>query len=255
MKTFTSRLRLAGLFGALLLGGCATTAHAPNPGDPWQGYNRAMYGFNTTLDRALLKPAAKGYKAVTPRFVRGRVSDFFSNLGDVSVSANALLQGKPQALQDFTRFLMNSTFGLAGLFDVATPLGLSKHQEDIGMTLATWGVPEGPYVVLPLFGPSTLRNAPSPIVDGTLLNPLGYYEHPRTRWALTALKFISLRTALLPLDSTINGAYDPYAFVRNAYLQHRRYLLEQNNPKPAGGQLDSLQQELLQMQSGSAPSQ
>jgi phospholipid-binding lipoprotein MlaA len=257
VKTITTRLRRAGLLGALLaplLGGCATTPHASNPDDPWQGYNRAMYGFNTALDRTVMKPAAKGYDAVTPPFVRGRVSDFFSNLGDVSVTANALLQGKPQALEDFTRFLMNSTFGLAGLFDVATPLGLPKHQEDIGMTLATWGVPQGPYVVLPLFGPSTLRNAPSPLVDGTLLNPLGYYEHPRTRWALTALKFISLRASLLPLDSTIDEAYDPYAFVRNAYLQHRHYLLKRNNPKPAGPkqgqQLDSLQQELLQMQSG-----
>jgi phospholipid-binding lipoprotein MlaA len=262
VKTFTLRLRRAGLLGALLLpllGGCATTPHATNPDDPWQGYNRAMYGFNTALDRAVLKPAAQGYQAVTPQFVRGRVSDFFSNLGDVSVTANALLQGKPQALEDFTRFLMNSTFGLGGLFDVATPLGLPKHQEDIGMTLATWGVPQGPYVVLPLFGPNTLRNAPSPVVDSSLLNPLGYYEHPRTRWALTALKFISFRAALLPLDSTINEAYDPYAFVRNAYLQHRRYLLKQNNPKPAGSkqgqQLNSLQQELLQMQSGSSSSQ
>lgn len=259
MTIFTNRLRRAGLLGVLLaplLGGCATTAHAPSPGDPWQGYNRTMYGFNTALDRAVMKPAAQGYKAVTPQFVRGRVSDFFSNLGDVSVTANALLQAKPQALEDFTRFLMNTTFGLGGLFDVATPLGLPKHHEDIGMTLAAWGVPQGPYVVLPLFGPSTLRNAPSPVVDGTLLNPLGYYAHPRTRWGLTALKFISLRTALLPLDSTIDEAYDPYAFVRNAYLQHRRYLLERNNPKPAGGkqgqQLNSLQQELLQMQSGSS---
>lgn len=262
MRTLTIRLGRAGLLGVLLaplLGGCATTAYVPNSSDPWQGYNRAMYGFNTALDRAVLRPAAKGYKAVTPPFVRGRVSDFFSNLGDVSVGANALLQGKPQALEDFTRFLMNSTFGVGGLFDVATPLGLPKHQEDIGMTLATWGVPEGPYVVLPLFGPSTLRNAPSPMIDGTLLNPLGYYEHPRTRWALTVLKFVSLRAMLLPLDSTVKEAYDPYAFVRSAYLQHRHYVLEQNNPKPTTdgkqGQLNSLQRELLLMQSGSAPSQ
>lgn len=243
---------LAGaLLGVLgLLGGCASTPH--NPSDPLQSYNRVMYGFNTAVDRAVLRPVAQGYEKVTPPFLRGRVSDFFSNLGDVSVTVNAALQTKPQALEDLTRFLMNTTFGLGGLFDVATPLGLPQHQEDIGMTLAAWGVPEGPYVVLPLFGPSTLRDAPSPIVDGALLNPLSYYAHPRTRWALTALKFVSLRASLLPLDSTIEQAYDPYLFVRDAYLQHRRYLLEHNNPKPAQPKkLDSLQQELLQMQSGS----
>lgn len=243
------------LFGAALaplLSGCATSPYSPNPDDPWQGYNRAMYSVNKTLDRAVLKPVAKGYKAVTPQFVRGRVSDFFSNLGDVSVTANALLQGKPQALEDFTRFLMNTTFGLGGLFDVATPLGLPPHEEDIGMTLAAWGVPEGPYVVLPLFGPSTLRNALSPVVDGVVLNPLSYYNDTTVEWSLTALKYTQERVDLLPLDSTIDEAYDPYAFVRNAYLQHRHYVIEKNTPPKASRpkQIDSLQQELLQMDSG-----
>lgn len=247
-----------GLFGgalALLLGGCASSPYPPAPDDPWQGYNRAMYGFNTALDHAVLRPVARGYKAVTPPFVRGRVNDFFSNLGDVSVTANDLLQGKPQALADFTRFLMNTTFGVGGLFDVATPLGLPKHHEDIGMTLAVWGVPEGPYVILPLFGPSTLRNAPSPWVDGSLLNPTTYSLSGWPLWSLTSLKFVSLRAGLLPLDSSIDEAYDPYAFVRSAYLQHRRYLLGKNGPKRDAPkpQLDSLQQELLQMQSGQAP--
>lgn len=242
--------RWLGLLLAPLLGGCASMSGAHKPVSALQAYNHAMYSFNTALDRAVVKPAAKGYVTVTPPFVRGRVSDFFSNLGDISVTANAVLQGKPQALEDFTRFLMNSTFGLGGLFDVATPLGLPNHQEDIGMTLATWGVPEGPYVVLPLFGPSTLRNAASPLVDGYWLNPLSYYPHPQTSWALTALNIVNVRAKLLPLDSTLDEAYDPYAFLRNAYLQHRRYVLEKNNPKPAKHKaaLDSLQKELLQMQ-------
>lgn len=246
---------LAGLLFVPALGGCATTAYTPSPDDPWQGYNRAMYGFNTAVDRAVLKPAAKVYKTITPSFVRGRVNDFFSNVGDLSVTANALLQAKPQALEDLMRFIMNSTFGLGGLFDVATPLGLPAHQDDIGMTLAAWGVPEGPYVILPFFGPSTLRNAPSPLVDGMLFNPLTYSNNVDAGYALTGLKFISLRASLLPLDSSIDEAYDPYAFVRNAYLQHRRYVLKKNHPQPPAsksGQLDSLQQELLQMQPDSA---
>ncbi|APZ43512.1 VacJ family lipoprotein [Acidihalobacter ferrooxydans] len=246
---------LVGALFAPFLAGCATTPYTPNTGDPLQGYNRAMYGFNTAVDRAVLKPTAKAYVAVTPSFVRGRVNDFFSNVGQLSVTANAMLQGKPQALEDFTRFLMNTTFGLGGLFDVATPLGLPPHQEDIGMTLATWGVPEGPYVVLPFFGPSTLRNAPAPLVDGIAFNPLAYgVVSTDTGYGLDALDLVNLRANLLPLDSSIDAAYDPYLFVRNAYLQHRRYVLEHNNPRPATKkhQLDSLQQELLQMQSNSS---
>ncbi len=254
MRRYSLALPVLVLIG-LLLGGCASTGMSGS-NDPLQGYNRAMFAFNMAVDKHALRPVAKAYAKVAPSFLRGRVSDFFSNLGDVSTTVNAALQGKPQALGDLTRFLMNTTFGLGGLFDVATPLGLPAHHEDIGMTLATWGVPEGPYVVLPFFGPSTLRNAPAPVIDGYFFNPLTYYPRPLTDEGLAVLDVVNLRAKLLPFDSLIDQSPDPYIYVKEVYLQQRRYLLEQNNPKPANKKpsLTSLQKQLLEMESPDAGS-
>ncbi len=238
----------AGMF-PILLSACATTHYSPDPSDPWQGYNRAMFSFDMTMDKAVFRPIAETYVHVTPKFVQYRASDFFSNLNQVSVTVNATLQGKPRALEDLTRFLFNTTFGIGGLFDVATPLGLPKHNEDFGITLAVWGVPQGPYVVLPLFGPSTLRNIPSLAVDGWALNPITYYPYSQIDLISTTLKYTVERARLLPYDFIIDTVPDAYAFVRSAYLQHRNYLITRNlPPKPKKkAVLNPLQQELLQM--------
>lgn len=237
-----------------VLGGCATTPQAGGQNEgALSSYNHAMFSFNMTVDKAVLRPVAKGYVAVTPRPIRHRVSDFFSNLGDVPVTVNALLQFKlGQAAQDLTRLVFNTTFGLFGLFDVASDWGLPQHEDDLGMTLARWGVPQGPYIIIPFFGPSTLRNSLSPLIDGVYLNPLYYYPYPTAQWSATALKVTEERAQLLPLDSSLDQAYDPYTFMRDAYLQHRHYVLEQNNPSPAKKKpaLTPLQQQLLEMQGG-----
>lgn len=236
-----------------VLGGCATTQAGEQHAGVLHGYNHAMFGFNMAVDKAIMRPVAKSYVAVTPRVVRNRVSDFFSNLGDVPVTINALLQLRlGRAAQDFTRLVFNTTFGLFGLFDVASPWGLPEHQDDFGMTLARWGVPQGPYVILPFFGPSTLRNSLSPLIDGVYFNPVYYYPHATVQWSATAIKVTEERAQLLPLDSSLDQAYDPYSFMRNAYLQHRDYVLGKNQAssvrkKPA---LTPLQKELLEMQGG-----
>lgn len=236
-----------------VLGGCATTQTSGQDVGALDRYNHAMFGFNMTVDKAVMRPVAKAYVAVTPRPIRYRVSDFFSNLGDVPVTVNALLQlDFNQAAREFTRFIFNTTFGVFGLFDVASSWGLQQQDDDLGMTLARWGVPPGPYFVLPFFGPSTLRNSLSPLVDGVYLSPLYYYPNATVQWSAAALRTTEERAQLLPLDSSLDQAYDPYTFMRDAYLQHRNYVLEQNHlgpvkKKPA---LTPLQQQLLEMQDG-----
>ena len=220
----------------LLFSGCASTQYVENERDPWQGFNRAMYSFNDGLDRAILKPAAKGYQAITPDFVEQGVRNFFSNLDDVSVAVNNLLQGKiGNAFSDVGRIVVNSTIGLLGLFDVASPMGLRKHDEDFGQTLGKWGAGTGPYLTLPFFGPSTLRDSPSVIVDRFLLNPLTYVElKTGERIAIVALDAVSVRAELLSLEETVEEiSTDKYAFIRDAYLDRREFLVHDGAP-PAG---------------------
>jgi phospholipid-binding lipoprotein MlaA len=207
-----------------LITGCAT---GPNrkPGDPLEPMNRAIFSFNDGVDRYIAVPVAKGYQKVTPQPLRTAVSNFFSNLGDLSNAANELLQLKiTDATQDIVRFAFNSTFGLGGLLDWATPAGLPKHHQDFGLTLGTWGVPSGPYLVLPLFGPSTVRDSTGLIVD-VKFNPLNYIE-PAVRNPLYVLQFVSVRSDLLGATNLLEAAaLDKYSFVRDAYTQQRRALL------------------------------
>ena len=213
---------------ALVLGGCASTPR--NPDDPLERYNRAMFAFNEGVDQALLRPAARAYETVAPPLVRAGVGNFFGNLADVWIGLNNLLQGKVgEGLSDWTRFMVNSTFGIAGLFDVATEMGLPKHDEDFGQTLAVWGIGEGPYVVLPLWGPRTLRDAAALPVDFRG-DPLMAVNHDQTRMALGVLRVVHVRARLLPLDATLEEAIDRYAFVRDAYLQRRRFQVFDGNP-------------------------
>lgn len=235
-----SGCRLFGLSRAIvalavagLLSGCAH--RLDNPEDPWESYNRGMYAFNDGLDRAVIKPVAEVYDAVTPRPVRTGVGNFFGNLGDVWIGANNLLQGKAaEGLSDWMRFLFNSTFGLAGLLDIATEAGLAKHDEDFGQTLATWGVSEGPFVVLPFFGGKTLRDAVALPVD-MRLDQAWRSAHIPTRNALLGLKIAHGRANVLGVNRTLDeGTLDKYAFTRDFYLQQRRSKIADNRRRSYG---------------------
>nr|WP_313277907.1 VacJ family lipoprotein [Stutzerimonas balearica] len=189
--------------------------------DPWEGVNRVVYRFNDTLDTYTLKPLAKGYQKVTPDFVEDRIGNFFGNLGDVIVMTNDLLQGKPrEAGIDASRILFNTTFGVLGLFDVATHMGLQKNDEDFGQTLGVWGLGNGPYVVLPLLGPSTVRDAAGRVPDA-FLQPYLYMDDVPTRNLTRGVDLVDTRAGLLSAEKLITG--DEYIFVRNAYLQNREF--------------------------------
>jgi phospholipid-binding lipoprotein MlaA len=220
---------LAIVAAAGMLGGCATSG---NPKDPLEGVNRAVFAFNEGLDKAVIKPVAQGYEAAVPLPARTWVSNFFANVSDLFVAVNNLLQGKPgEAGSDIGRLAVNSTIGILGFFDVASELGLEKHEEDFGQTLGRWGVGDGPYVVLPFFGPRTLRDTAGLVVDG-YADPVYYaIEDVPTRNILYATRIISTRAQLLPADKVIEeAALDKYTYIRDAYLQRRRNLIHDGNP-------------------------
>ena len=215
--------------GALLLAGCATTGERTES-DPVEPFNRGVYGFNDALDRGALKPTAKAYDKVTPKWFRTGVWNFFTNLKSPGTIINQLLQGKfGDAGKDTLRFLLNTTFGWGGLIDVASMNGMPQHDEDFGQTLGKWGVPPGPYLMLPLFGPANLRDAPSKIVDN-FLEPFYWYDYGNERWFALGLSIIDDRARLLPLDATLAETYDPYGFIRDAYRQRRQYLVYDGDP-------------------------
>jgi len=211
----------------LLLAGVMLSTHifaAGNPDDPWEGFNRKMFAFNDTVDTYTLKPIAKGYRAVTPDPVERGVSRMFSNVGEVVNVFNDLLQGKfRQAGNDTGRFVINTTIGLVGFFDVADHFGLPKNDgEDFGQTLGVWGVDSGPYLVLPLIGPSTLRDGPARVVD-RFINPINEIDHVPTRNQIYGAEVISTRADLLEAEKFVRG--ERYSFIRDAYLQRRKFLL------------------------------
>ncbi|ALM52084.1 VacJ family lipoprotein [Halomonas huangheensis] len=208
---------------AIGISGCASTgvSSEPNPADPWEGFNRKVFAFNDVLDRYALRPAAQGYHFVTPDPLERGVTNFFNNLGEIRTAFNSLLQGKPSnAGVASTRFLMNSTFGLAGLLDPATHAGFVANDEDFGQTLGVWGVPEGPYVVLPFYGPSTVRTATGLPVD-FYTYPLTYVENDTVRYSLRALELLDARAQLLSQEDLLRG--DRYSFIRDAWLQRMRF--------------------------------
>jgi phospholipid-binding lipoprotein MlaA len=211
-----------------MLGGCATSG---NPKDPVEGFNRAMYAFNEGLDTVLIKPVAKGYDAVLPTPVRTGVTNFFGNIADLFIGVNNLLQGKPgQAASDIGRVLINSTVGILGLIDVATEAGLEKHEEDFGQTFGRWGVGDGAYVVLPFFGPRTVRDTVGLVLD-IKADPVANINDISTRNWLLALRIVDTRADLLPADKVIEeAALDKYSYIRDGYLQRRRNLIHDGNP-------------------------
>ena len=223
------------LFSAVLLltAGCAS---AP-PEDPLEPFNRTMFSFNEKLDNVVTKPVAKAYVTVTPVLVRTWIGNFYGNLQDPWIAFNNLLQGKPaDALNDFMRFVFNSTLGIGGLLDIATEAGLPKHDEDFGQTLGVWGIKEGPYMVLPLLGPRTLRDAAALPLDMAAESPWTLpYGNPivhdeKARYGLSGLKMIDARARLLGVERTLDeGTLDKYRYARDFYLQQRRFKVHDGN--------------------------
>ncbi|MDB5865203.1 MAG: transporter [Betaproteobacteria bacterium] len=215
---------------ASFLGGCAT---GRDPRDPLEPFNRGVYQFNETLDKAILKPTAQAYRFVVPQFIRASVSNFFSNINDVVVALNNLLQGKfTAAYSDLGRIAINSTLGLGGLFDVASEAGIEKHNEDFGQTLGYWGIGDGPFVMLPFFGPSTGRDMVGRVADH-YADVVTYVDPSSARNQLWGTQIVSRRAELLDASTVLQtAALDPYEFVRDAYLQRRRNLIHDGSPPP-----------------------
>ena len=206
----------------LALGGCAT-GPAANPRDPFEGYNRHAHNFNEGVDRVVLKPVATLYREKVPPLVRTGVANFFGNLGDAWSAVNSLLQFRLQdAEENFARFHINTMFGVLGIFDVASDLNIERHREDFGQTLGRWGVPAGPYIVLPLLGPSTLRDTIAMPVDRQF-DPVSYLNPETTRIFTYTLRVVDRRSNLIRVGNVLEeAALDKYSFVRDAYLQRRR---------------------------------
>ncbi|HVC01721.1 MAG TPA: VacJ family lipoprotein [Steroidobacteraceae bacterium] len=248
-------LAVLGLMAATALSACVTLPpNAPRSRqDPFERWNRGVYNFNDVLDRHVAKPVARTYVRVVPHPVRTGVSNFFANLDTPTVMINDALQGQfRSAANDLGRFLLDSTVGLGGLLDPATQIGMDRNDADFGETLGVWGMHPGPFLELPLLGPSDMRDGPARVVDA-YTNPAKYVTNTDVTYGLLGLDLVKTRASLLPLDATLKNAFDPYAFIRNAFLQHRAYMIAQvkdssaddspsENPgndrvvaKPAGG--------------------
>jgi phospholipid-binding lipoprotein MlaA len=218
---------------ALLLAvACASSAcvtlppgRSRSPQDPWESWNRGVYKFNTVMDNAIARPVAKTYVKIVPQPIRTGVGNFFANVSTPTVMINDALQGKfLAAANDLGRFVLNTTVGIGGVLDPATSAGLDHNEEDFGLTLGHWGVHPGPFLELPILGPSDLRDGPAKVVDA-YTKPTQYIHNIYIKYGLYLPYLVDLRAALLPLDDTLKNTYDPYAFVRDAYLARRAYLV------------------------------
>lgn len=228
----------AGVLLLVALTGCASTSQPANPRDPWEGYNRGMFEVNEVLDKAIIKPVAVGYDFILPDPIRMLVTNLFSNIGDVMIGVNDLLQGRgEQAFNDLGRFVINTTLGFGGLFDVAGNAGWYKNDNDFGVTFGRWGVPAGPYFVLPILGPSDVRDtfgwaadiAASPL-DLIIKDPTAYY----IAWGV---RFLNTRANLLPAEKIIEeAATDKYSYLRDAFMQNRLNLIYDGEPPPGLGE-------------------
>lgn len=219
------------LAGSLALSGCATKG--TNPADPYEPFNRKVYTFNSTVDKLFLKPTAKLYRAVLPAFVRKGVNNFYNNLDLIPTVGNDLLQAEGKwAIRDSWRFVINSSLGIGGVLDVAQECGLQPHSNDLGLTLAKWGDRNSPYLVLPLLGPSTIRDGAGWLFQFALYSPYVYLDNNTLIYSLLAIRYVDLRSQLLDSERLMDEALDKYSFMRDAYLQHRNYLIsgtEQDN--------------------------
>jgi phospholipid-binding lipoprotein MlaA len=233
MPPSTIRTLLLSLCLWLVLAGCAALPPGKRePRDPWERMNRATFRFNDKFDRAVARPVARGYRAVTPRFVQTGIRNVYDNVDTTIVMLNDLLQGEFKAFaSDTGRLLLNTTVGIGGLADPATALGLDKNDRDFGQTLGKWGVGSGPYLVLPFLGPSDVRDGFGRLAD-TYSTPRTYIKNNYWYWGVWLLEAVDRRSRFLDTDRLMDTAYDPYAFLRSAYLQHRDF-------KVNGGQSSS----------------
>ena len=223
MKPLKAIYQRGAVVVCVLLSACATPmAERSDPRDPYENLNRKVFVVNQVFDQVLLKPVARGYSNYAPNFVQTTIGNFFGNLADVWTAVNNFLQGKPrEGIQDTGRVAVNTVFGVAGLADVATKLGFPKHQEDFGQTLGVWGVKPGPYVMLPLFGPSTMRDAVAKPLD-LYADPVNLSTRADVEYSLRAMRLVDDRARLLPTTDMIEKvALDPYQFVRDAHFQQR----------------------------------
>ena len=199
-------------------------------GDPWEPMNRSLYRFNDAVDKATLKPVARGYRAVTPSPVRRGIGNFFDNLATPVSIVNNFLQGKPaRGFSETARFVVNSTVGIGGLLDVASASGVERYSEDFGQTAAVWGIPEGPFVMLPLLGPSSVRDALTTPLD-FIANPIYHYDNSSVKDPLQVLRIVNLRYQLLPVEKLLEGSNDPYVTLRESYRQNREYEIYDGDP-------------------------
>jgi phospholipid-binding lipoprotein MlaA len=238
----------------VLIGGCAateTSEDAPEQEivraahDPWEPLNRGMYAVNDTFDRFTTKPIARGYKAVLPSFARRGVTNFSQNLTTPRSMINNFLQGKPgPGFSDFGRFIINTTLGIGGLIDVATAQGMPVYDEDFGQTLAVWGLPEGPFLFIPILGPKTLLDAVSIPLD-LLSDPLIHYDNSSARDKIYIVRAIDLRARLLTAEVLLEDSKDPYVTLRESYLQNRRFQIFDGNP-PSTEEEDDLFDEFFE---------
>jgi phospholipid-binding lipoprotein MlaA len=229
---FARPLRLAcGVLG-LALAGCATLPNA-SPEDPFEPWNRAMFQVHEVVDGHVIKPAVQVYVDVTPRLVQQGISNFFANLDDAISAVNDWLQWKlDKAGNDMGRVMINSSFGLGGIIDVASDLGIEKGNEDFGQTLGYWGVPQGPYLFIPVLGPTTVRDGTG-LVARAYAHPIGFVDDVATRNLLIALLFVDTRAQALTAENLVGqAALDRYTFIRGAYLQRRDYLVRDGKPAP-----------------------
>lgn len=224
-RTVRSLLALGGILLASL------SVAAENPHDPYENFNRSMYAVNKALDTYVTRPVAQAYDAAVPLPAKAGAGNFFGNVGEVWIGANSLLQGKPgDAGDSLARLLVNSTIGIFGLFDVASELGIERHNEDLGQTFAVWGAKESSYVFLPIIGPRTVRDTAGWAVE-FFTDPLTGIKNYHTRYGAVALRFVDLRAGLLPADKIVEeAAIDEYAYVRDAYLQRRQNLIYDGRP-------------------------
>lgn len=225
-RSISSALALA----CVMLAGCAA---APSRVDPFEPWNRAMYSVHEVVDGNVIKPIAEGYVRSAPEAVRTSVSNFFGNIDDLFTGINHVLQGKKErAGDDFGRVLLNSTFGLAGLFDPASEMGITKDKTDFGITFGKWGAPQGPYFFVPLFGPTTVRDGTGVLVR-IYAGPIGYINDVRLRNSLYGLNYLDTRAQLLSAENVLeSAALDKYRYLRNAYLRARRYQVYDGKPPP-----------------------
>ena len=232
MISFAPIIKLLSIVMLLCIAsGCATVT-APDERDPWESYNRSIHSFNQAFDENIGQPVAEAYQFILPDFVETGIGNFFSNLNDLVVIVNDLLQFKfSQAMDDFGRVVYNTTFGLLGFIDVATHMDLPKHNEDFGQTLAVWGVGDGAYFVLPFLGPSTVRDTTGLLADVVFVDPLVNVHDDQVRWGLIVLRAIDRRASLLEATRIMEkSGIDPYVFMRNAYFQIRENQIYDGNP-------------------------